>query len=98
MKNFIKFRKEITTMENINKNELLASLGRMKAEIQKLRDEISDTEYYLRFGKNTLKERYYNPDDYLENMFGPCVYCKDMNCDCCCYFSGAVSSKNKEND
>lgn len=83
-------------MENINKDELLASIGRIKAAVQKLEDEISDTEYYLRSGKNKLKECYYNPDAYLENMFGPCVYCKDMNCECC-YFSGETSTENKEN-
>lgn len=83
-------------MENINKEELLAALGRIKADIQKIRDEVSDIEYYLRFGKNDDINRYYNPDDYLENMFGPCAYCKEMNCDCCCYFSGGNTSYNNE--
>lgn len=72
---------------NLNKDELLEALGRMKINLEKIRDEISNMEYYIRFGKNDLKDRYYNPDDYLENMFGPCAYCTEMNCDSCCYFS-----------
>ncbi len=42
---------------NLNKDELLEALGRMKINLEKIRDEISDIEYYIRFGKNDLKDR-----------------------------------------